>query len=230
MDDVKGWFEAAWEHLKEHWTEHVAPLAIFFGVTMALILGLMGTLAFAILAGALLESPLAAVLLGLCVGAPLMVLGMVVVQPLMLAYHRVVLRAIRGERSDLSIIRDTYRRALPIVLMNVAIQALTFAAMIFCFFPVFLVAIATAFAAWAMADREVGPVAALKISFDIVRRRPVEVGLSMVGMWVVMMVLAYIPLVGPLVGVMAWTTVLGVVYEALRPEVPEELWEGAQPW
>ena len=223
MNDLGRWFDATKAHLQAHWKAHLPPLIAYFGGSIAMGIGIAGLFGCAGFATAIAASvshsdSATALILGLAWGlAFLMLFPMILaLMPLYFGYLRVALRAERGMPAEKGDLLWGFRNLGKVFGLLFLMMACTIPAALCCYFPAILVGTAFLFSFLVMVDRELGPVACLKESWALVRPRFLQILLVQFLMIAAMMVLAYVPMVGPILATMAYVAALVVIYEDLR--------------
>ncbi len=222
MNNIVPWLQATKDHLVKHWQVHLVPLLIVFAGGM--VIGLVLTALFmcsgifvSIVAGAT-ESGLATllmvvVLFGLCI--LFTVVLSFLLMPIYIGYVRVVLRAHRGEPPDKADMFWGVRNIGQVMLLMLLQAVLGFGAAMLCYFPALIVSAALMFSIPAMVDRDLGAIEAMKASWELVKPRFLEIIVLIFALFAVIMILSYVPIVGPFVGSMAYIGAMVVVYDDL---------------
>ncbi len=222
MKNLGPWLEATKDHVVQHWQAHLVPLLIVFagGMAVGLVITFLFTcsgLLVSILAGATNSGAVAllsmVVLFGLC--CLLMVVLGLVLMPVYIGYVRVVLRAHRGEAPDKTDMYWGLRNIGKVVALMLIQAVLGFGAAMLCYFPAFLVQAALMFSIPALVDRDLGAMEAVQASWELVKPRFLEILVLNLILFAGIMVLSYVPMVGPFLGSMAYIGAMVVVYDDL---------------
>jgi uncharacterized membrane protein YesL len=222
MNDLGPWLSATVEHVKNHWQVHIVPLLLLYlgGTLIGLVatgLFMCGGFGVSIVAGITqsgLMSALAVTLL-MILGTGLIVLLAIALTPIYFGHVRVVLRAMRGEPADPGDLYWGFRNIGRVAAFVLISGSISLVAAMACYFPAILVSVAFFFAVPAMVDRELGAVDALKASWELAKPRFFELLVLIFVFFAAMMVLSYVPLVGPFLGTIAYIGAMLVVYEDL---------------
>ncbi len=227
MDDLGPWLSATLEHLKQKWQAHLPAVGIVFGGMMAVlfiamfamfVLMFMGGFIGAFLADQTGEDVVGLLFSvgGMLLGYGILMGGMLLIQPLMMGYLRFVLLLVRKEEPKLGELMWSLKRLPRVIALMVIQMTLSFVAAMFCYLPVFIVMGALFFAWPLMIDRDLGAIASIKASWDMARSRLMELTLLVFLLFMMSMVMAYVPLVGPVIMFAVWITLQVVAYEDLR--------------
>ena len=177
MDRFGNWFTLGLDHLRDNWQQHIVPALVFFGVLMGL------AVVFSVLA------------LGAMFG-----LMALIVAPLQVGYMRGVLKSMRGQgeltAGDLFSGFSRTPSAVIVLLITVFGGGIAF---LFFVFPAYLLAALFFHAMPAVADKGLGPIAAIQESIRLVKPNFWPMVLYVVIYGMALGFVAYIPLIGPLV-------------------------------
>ena len=222
MQNLGPWLTATKDHVVQHWQAHLVPLVLLYAGGM--IVGMVATVLFMVggfivsIFGAIVQSGLLMALamfifFGL-VMAGIIVMGLLLT-PIYFGYLRVVLRAHRGEAPDPSDLYWGFRNLGKVATFVVVSGVISLAAAMLCYFPALLVSVAFMFAVVVMVDRDLGAVDALKASWELAKPRFLELLVLMFIFFAAIMVLSYVPLVGPFLGTIAYVGAMIVIYDDL---------------
>jgi len=222
MKHLGSWLAGAVDHLKNNWQAHIPPGLVFVVATMVMALGF--TAVMVVLGGvvgflaAVVQDErvvlIAAIIGGIAFFAAIIVMT-VLIQPLWMAYVRYTIHLLRGEKPELGELAWGYKHIAPVTGLIALTMAATFIAMLFCYFPGFLVAAALYFAMPVMADRECGPIEAIKASWELVKANFLDVFVLMLVVMVGSMVLSYVPFIGPMAMIIVFVVIQSVAYVQL---------------
>ncbi len=234
MNHLGEWLKKTSDHLVQQWQGHVFPAAVLFGgilaaVFLSILLIGAATVAVIIAAeGTSNETLSAGLSIGIAVVSTLIFLAlMLAVQPLYLGYVRYSLLLLRGQQPQRSDLLWGVRHAGSVLFLLFIQFAVGITAALFCYFPALLVGAAFFFAIPAMADREVGAIESLRISWALVKPRFLEVLIYTFLLVLILTMLGYVPLLGPILSLVGFTTAMLVAYEDLvREDSFYETWRG----
>lgn len=231
MDSIKFWWSESWGHLRDRWTRHAGPSAVLFGVPF--LLNTIGSFVMAVLftvvvVGVLIafdgEPPEVgwfALLFGgsfvfMFATMALYLLIAILIAPLFLGYMRGTLALMRGEPFGLrDLLVSPGDGIQAIVLLSLIWMAVLFGTQLF--FVVGIVAAAACMCALpAMADEGIGPFAAIGRSCSLFKRRPWELCGWVMALMLIVMLVAYIPLIGIMLITPVWMVFTAVAYADLR--------------
>lgn len=222
MQNLGPWLNATKDHVSKHWQAHLLPLVLLYAGGM--VVGLVATVLFMAggfivsILGAIVQSGLVMVLamilfFGLAtVGVILM--GMALT-PIYFGHVAVVMRAHRGEPPDPGDLYWGFRNIGKVAAFVLISGVISLGAAMLCYFPAILVSVAFMFAVPAMVDRDLGAVDALKVSWELAKPRFLELLVLMFIFFAAIMVLSYVPLVGPFLGTIAYVGAMIVIYDDL---------------
>jgi hypothetical protein len=222
MQNLGPWLNATKDHVVQHWQSHLVPLVLLYAGGM--VVGMVASVLF--MAGGFFISIIGAIVQsGLIMALAMLVffgLGMVgiiamgmLLTPIYFGHVRVVLRAHRGEAPDPSDLYWGFRNLGKVAAYVVISGTISLAAAMLCYFPALLVSVAFMFAVVAMVDRDLGAIDALEVSWELVKPRFLELLVLMFIYFAAIMVLSYVPLVGPFLGTIAWVGSTIVIYDDL---------------
>lgn len=196
MADISLWIDSAVRYLQERGKDHIGPALCMFGVQLALILCFMlGYVPF--FAGVLLAEKYAwAPLVGGAVGFAIFMFATAVLQPVHLGYLHGTFRSMRGEGFPLSEFAWGFKRLPAALGLFIATMGAVFLGTLFCYIPGLIVGLLLGLASPALADRDAGVMDALGTSFDLVRSNFWAMALWWLLMMVVLMVAAFVPVIG----------------------------------
>ncbi len=222
MPNLGPWLNATKDHVLRHWQAHLLPLVLLYAGGM--VVGLVGTVVFlaggiaVTVVGAIVQSGwLAALAMVVFFGGALLaiVIMALALTPIYFGHVRVVLRAHRGEAPDPSDLYWGFRNIGKVATYVVVSGVISVTAAMLCYFPALLVSVAFMFAVVAMVDRDLGAVDALKASWELAKPRFLELLVVLFIFFAAMMVLSYVPIVGPFLGTIAWVGATNVIYDDL---------------
>jgi hypothetical protein len=222
MQDIGPWFHLTQAHLKLHWQKHLPPVLVFFGVALAIgflvmplffCTGLLGAIAGGVTGSE--AATLAVTIAGFTVGFLLIVGLSLGLMPLYLGYLRFALKVHRGEPAGREDVLWGFRNLGKVIGLVVLQGALTVPAALCCYFPAFFVGTALFFSFMVLVDREVGPVECLTASWALVKPRFLEMLVVMFILVFAMMVLAYVPFIGSIAGILVFVAAMVVIYDDL---------------
>lgn len=215
---ITDWARSAWAYVRDHWQEHLVPGAVLAGgifvLSLLIYIGMVAFVASLFLAE---RSALWPVLGGL-VGFLLFVLGNELIQPLLLGYTRGTLRSMRGEGFPVGELWEGYRRSLSVVLLTLAQSTLALLGMLLCYVPGLVVSLFTSLALVALADRDQGPMDALRTSYELVRARPLDMALWFLAMLAAVLAASMVPMVGAVAALPVMTVMNVTAYLFLSKE------------
>jgi len=222
MQNLGPWLNATKDHVVKHWQAHLLPMVLLYAGAMAV--GLLATMLFMAggivvsIVGAIVQSGLLSMLamilfFGLATLA-LIIMAMALT-PIYFGHVAVVLRAHRGEAPDPSDMWWGFRNIGKVAVYVLISSVVSIGAAMLCYFPAILVSVAFMFAIPAMVDRDLGAVDALKASWELAKPRFLELLVLMFIFFALIMVLSYVPLVGPFLGTIAYVGAMIVIYEDL---------------
>ncbi len=222
MSNLGPWINGTVEHVKQHWQAHLLPVVILFMAIMVMSVVMTGLymvagLVAAIAGGVMGSEVVMLLLMVVCFGlATLLSLGLgFAIAPLWVGYIRQAIKLHRGEptgNDDLTWGSRNLGKVLPLILLQGAIGLLAAMA---CYFPAFLVGVALFFSMPILADRELGAIDCMKASWELARPHFLELLVLLVVLGFASVVLAYIPIVGSLLSLIAAVALLVVVYDDL---------------
>ncbi len=218
MDRLGPWMNAILDHLKNEWRAHLVPTLVMVGAIGVAYLVFFGCFGVVVAVGASADMPDWFVLLLILGVFVFIVLLMLVIAPLQLAYMRGCLKLFRGGTFELSEFTGALRDApAAIVLMALVLTSAMLGAML-CYVPALLVSALFLFAFPVMADEGTGPIDSLKRSVELARPILWVLVLYSLIMGMVMSMMAYVPIVGPLAVLPLGTTMVLVPYLDLKGE------------
>ncbi len=226
MRNIGPWISAILNHLGAHWQAHLVPGVAFFGAMMVVnLVGVVVMMALIITASIVAEIIGGAggellVMLAMVAGFFAFLIPLLLIMPLFMGHMRVALLAHRGEAPALNELLWGYRRPVKVMVFMVVLGVLNLVSVMLCFFPSILWAVVSSFAYPAMVDRDLGPVEAIRVSWELARPHFLELLVLMVIYTVVGLFLYYIPIIGPLLLIPMWVGFCVVLYETLRQPDP----------
>jgi hypothetical protein len=158
---------------------------------------------------------LAVTIAGFTVGFLLIVGLSLGLMPLYRGYLRFALKVHRGEPAGREDVLWGFRNLGKVIGLVVLQGALTVPAALCCYFPAFFVGTALFFSFMVLVDREVGPVECLTASWALVKPRFLEMLVVMFILVFAMMVLAYVPFIGSIAGILVFVAAMVVIYDDL---------------
>ncbi len=223
MNILSDWSEAFGAHISRFgahyagWALGVTALSIFlvfFGILVSLALGGVG---FAI--GMAMDAQDMAALLALALGggsfAACTLMMMMIFVPLQIGFFKMIQAGMRGEEASPRLLLSGFRQLVPGVIHAILYSAVVTTAMMLCFFPMFLVLPLCLFGFPAIAERELGPVDALRLSFTLGRSHYLPLLVLYGALFFVTMIISNVPLIGPLVVTALWPAITMTIYADL---------------
>lgn len=197
MDKLGVWLNLAWKHLQEHWRDHLLPAVAMFGIVFGMTFIGIFVVSAGIIIGAMADSEELTLVLVFGLGFLFSIVFMIAYIPLVVGYMKGTLKLMRGGElvvGDLfSGLRET---PAALITMTITMTCSMFAALFF-YFPALIVSTFLWFALPLVADG-VGPIDALKKSVEMVKPQFWGLLVYQFIFGFIMAMLAYIPLVGPL--------------------------------
>ncbi len=222
MNDLGPWLTATKDHCIQHWQVHIVPLLLIYagGMLIGFVasgLFMCGGFGASIIGGIARSGLVMAVVMVLMFGLffALIILMGLLLTPIYFGHVRMVLRAHRGEPPDKSDLYWGFRNLGKVAMFVLISGAISLAAAMACYFPAILVSVAFMFAVPAMVDRDLGAVDALKASWELAKPRFVELLVLVFIYFMLIMVLSYVPIVGPFLGTLAYVGCIVIIYDDL---------------
>ncbi len=222
MQNLGPWLNATKDHVSKHWQAHLLPLVLLYagGIAVgiaATVVVLAGGIAVTVV-GAIVQSGwLAALAMVVFYGGGLLaiIVMAMLLTPIYFGHVAVVIRAHRGEPAHPGDMWWGFRNLGKVTVFMVLSTVISLGAAMLCYFPAILVSVAFMFAVPAMVDRDLGAVDALKASWELAKPRFLELLVLMFIFFALIMVLSYVPLVGPFLGTIAYVGAIIVIYDDL---------------
>lgn len=218
--DVGGWITAIADALKLHANQLIAPALVGWGLTMVLVLPLSFAIGLGFAFAAILSDqgdappawivPVAVVVFVLFFVALLFFNGV-----LLHALHRWCLALLRGEKPTFGSVVPGFGAAMVVGTLPMVQMTLALLGMPFCFVPSIWIGLALALAPIAAADRGLGIVDAISVSMELTNGRKLNLFLFQMVMMFAVMLISYIPIVGPIAMYPLIAMSYAVIYESL---------------
>lgn len=196
MEFIGPWLTQSLDHLKVDWQKHMVPTLVMFAAVMVLVLVLCLFIAVGAVIGIAAGSEDLMALFIMVFSLLGTVVMMVMIAPLQLGYMRGCLKLLRGGTFELSEFGAGLRFTPGAIVMMIIVLSSVMVAMCFCYFPAFIVGALFMFAFPVMADRECGPIEALKTSVEMVKPHLWGVVLYSFLMGMIMGFVSYVPILG----------------------------------
>lgn len=219
--DVGGWITATADALKLHANQMIGPGLVCWGLTMLFVLPLSMAIGFGVAIAAILAEqgggdapvwilPVVFVVFGLFFVALMFFNGV-----LLHGVYRWSLALLRGEKPSFGAVVPGFGAAMvagaiPMVQMSLGLLGLPF-----CLVPTIWIGLTLALAQVAAADRGQGIVDALSTSMELTSGRKLNLFLFQMVLMFVVMLISYIPIVGPIAMYPILAMAYAVVYESL---------------
>lgn len=231
MDKLGDWISASFRHLGARWQAHIVPVLVFIvaiivlssvAVGLFFVVSMFGSVLAMIVGGLLMEVNeglgaaavmILSILVWVIAGLVITVCMMLIV-PVQLGYMRGSMNLMRGGEFTVGDLFGAFRLTLKGFVAMFLMMTAVMIAMCFCYFPAFLVSAALIFTFPFIVDpqRNLGPIAAMKASYDL--GRPYFWGLVLYVFLIgtISGILGYIPFIGPLISIPVATTMLLTPY------------------
>ncbi len=212
MERIGPWLTQSLDHLKVDWQKHIVPTLVMFGGMMVLSIVLCVFIVLGMVAGIAIGSDEVMAILVMffsLIGTLFMVVALA---PLQLGYMRGCLKLMRGEPFELSEFGTALRFTPGAVILMFIVMTSVMIAMCFCYFPAFIVGALFMFGFPVMADRECGPIEALKISVEMVKPNLWAFVLYNFLLGIIVGFVAYVPVLGMFAVVPIGTTMMLIPY------------------
>ena len=218
MPDLNRWIDSVVRYAQERGPEHLVPALCMLGVQLVLLCWFFIGYVPIIVGVAAAEDYPWAPFVGFGVAGVMFFGAIAALQPVHVGYMHGTLRSMRGEGFPISELAWGFRRLPSALAMFFLTMGAVFFGTLFCYLPGLIVGWLLFLAVPALADRNQGAMDALATSYDLVMRKPMEVGLWYVVSFVILMVAAFIPMIGSLLTVPLWTVLSLTAYLFLSRE------------
>jgi hypothetical protein len=220
MDRLGPWLNGILDHLKNHWQGHVVPTLVMMGALMVVYFVVFGCFGAVMAVGAAAEMPdWFIIVLSLLVFVMIFAM-MLVIAPLQLGYIRGCLKLFRGGTFEISEYVGALRDAPGAIVMMTIIMTSAMIGAMLCYLPALIISAVFFFAFPIMADQRTGPIESLKKSVALAKPYIWVLVLYSLIMGMIMGMMAYIPIIGPLAVLPLGTTMMLVPYLDLIGETP----------
>ncbi len=231
MDKLGEWISASFRHLGARWQAHIVPVLVLIAAIIVLSSVAMGLFFVVWMFGSVIAVAIGTLLAQVNEGLGMAAMGiisilvylisflvifvcMALIVPVQLGYMRGSMNLMRGGEFTVGDLFSAFRLTLKGFIAMFLMMTAVMIAMCFCYFPAFLVSAALIFTFPFIVDpqRNMGPIAAMKASYDL--GRPYFWGLVLYVFLIgtISGILGYIPFIGPLISIPVATTMLLTPY------------------
>jgi len=231
MDKLGDWISNSFRHLGMHWQRHIVPALLLFVAIMVLMSVAFGLFFVVWMFGSVLAVAIGALLAEINEGLGIAAMGILsilvylisflliflctaLIVPIQMGYLRGSLKLMRGGDFVVGDLFSAFRLTLKGFIAGFLMMIAVFLAMCACYFPAFLVSAVLIFTFPFIVDpqREMGPIAAMKASYELGRPYFWGLVIYVFVIGVISGILGYIPIIGPLISIPVATTMLLTPY------------------